>query len=98
MAAVKAGGDRQAVHEVLRVKSREAVRAMVEEGAPNTLRQRLAADPAFAKIAARLDDLLDPQRFVGRAPEQVDEFLQGEVEPTLARYAGLSAAVAEVRV
>ena len=98
MAAVKAGGDRQAVHEVLRVKSREAVRAMVEEGAPNTLRERLAADPAFAVIAAHLDDLLDPQRFVGRAPEQVDEFLEGEVEPTLERYAGLSAAVAEVRV
>jgi adenylosuccinate lyase len=98
MVAVKAGGDRQAVHEALRIKSREAVRAIVEEGASNTLRELLAADPAFAKVAGRLGELLDPQRFVGRAPEQVDEFLEDEVEPVLERYAGLAAAVAEVRV
>jgi adenylosuccinate lyase len=98
MAAVKAGGDRQAVHEALRQKSRDAARAMKEEGAPNRLRELLARDPAFSKVAGRMDELLDPQRFVGRAPEQVDEFLEAEVEPVLERYAGLAAAGAEVRV
>jgi adenylosuccinate lyase len=98
MAAVRAGGDRQAVHEALRVKSREAARAMKEEGAPNQLRELLEKDPAFAKVRGGLGELLDPRRFVGRAPEQVDEFLEEDVEPALERYAGLEAAVAEVRV
>jgi adenylosuccinate lyase len=98
MEAVKAGGDRQTVHEALRVHSREAARAIKEEGAENTLRERLAADPAFAAVAGRLDELLDPTRFVGRAPAQVGEFLTAEVDPLLERYADLAGAAADVRV
>jgi adenylosuccinate lyase len=98
MEAVKAGGDRQAVHEALRVHSREAARAIKEEGADNTLRQRLSTDPAFAAVAGRIDELLDPARFVGRAPAQVDAFLADEVRPLLERHRQLIPAVADVRV
>ena len=98
MEAVKAGGDRQQVHEALRVHAREAARLIKVEGQRNTLRERLAADPAFASVAGRLDRLLDPQRFVGRAPEQVVEFLREDVEPVLERHAALIGAEGSVHV
>jgi adenylosuccinate lyase len=82
--AVRAGGNRQAVHEVIRRHSIEAARAL-KNGAPgNDLLERLAADHEFG---LGLDDLrlaLDPKRFVGRAPQQVDEFLAEAVAPVLA--------------
>jgi adenylosuccinate lyase len=89
MEAVKAGGDRQLVHEALRVHAREAARVIQEEGGANTLRERLAGDPAFRALAPKLDQLLDPARFVGRAPEQVQEFVEAEVEPLLRRHSDL---------
>lgn len=97
MLGVKAGGDRQALHEVIRRHSMEVARAVAEDGAPNDLLQRLAADPSFraAPIADVARDL-DPGHFVGRAPEQVDEFLRDVVDPLLARLPG--APSAEVRV
>jgi adenylosuccinate lyase len=99
--AVRGGGDRQAVHEVIRRHSVEAARA-VKGGAPrNDLLERLAGDPEFAALGVSLDDLhaaLDPSRFVGRAPEQVDEFLAEVAEPLLARHAGATAGREEVRV
>ncbi len=98
MEAVKAGGDRQAVHEALRVHAREAARAMKEDGEPPRLRERLAADPAFKDVAPRMDELLEPSRFVGRAPEQVLEYVEAEVDPLLARYRALLGARGEVRV
>jgi adenylosuccinate lyase len=100
--AVRAGGDRQAVHEVIRVHSVEAARAVKDGDATyNDLLERLAADPAFGALGVSLDDLrltLDPRRFVGRAPEQVAEFLAEEVEPVLAAHALGDGAVEEVRV
>jgi adenylosuccinate lyase len=83
IAAVRAGGDRQAVHEVIRVHSQEASRAM-RDGAPaNDLFERLAADPAWTVSLEAMKLASDPKRFVGRAAEQVDEFLASAVAPVL---------------
>lgn len=97
MAGVRAGGDRQELHERIRVHSVEAGRRVKEEGAPNDLLERLARDPAFARID--LSGALDPRRFIGRAPEQVDEFLAQVVEPIRRRYAAdLAGEADELRV
>jgi adenylosuccinate lyase len=86
MLGVTAGGDRQALHEVIRRHSLDVARAIAEEGAGNDLLERLAADPAFRGAAVReVANDLDPLHFVGRAPEQVDEFIHDVVDPLLAR-------------
>jgi adenylosuccinate lyase len=86
MAAVKKGGDRQDLHERIRVHAQAAGRRVKEEGLPNDLLDRLRADPAFAGVAQDLDAMLDPRAYVGRAPRQVVEFLEEEVEPALAPW------------
>jgi len=96
MAAVQAGGDRQEVHEALRVHAQEAARVVKMEGGDNPLRDALRGDPAFAAVAPVLDDLLDPARYVGRAPAQVLEFLADEVDPLLERHRGLLGQVGQV--
>jgi adenylosuccinate lyase len=97
MEAVKAGGDRQDLHERIRVHSHEAA-AEIKAGGDNTMRRRLAEDPAFSALSSRLDDLLDGKHFVGRAPEQVLEFIEAEVDPLLERHADLLGAKGEVTV
>ena len=84
MAGVAAGGDRQDLHERVRVHSRAAAHAVKAEGRDNPLLQLIAGDPAFARIRDRLPSLMDPARFVGRSAEQVDGFLRDEVGPRLA--------------
>ncbi len=96
MAAVARGGDRQDLHERIRQHSQAAGAVVKQQGQPNDLLERLAADPAFAGID--LSSELDPQRFVGRAPEQVDEFLAEVVEPIRARYGDGLTGEAEIRV
>lgn len=86
MATVKAGGDRQELHEAIRTHSMAAGRKVKEMGEANDLIDRIKADPLFAKIAKNIDKIMDPVKFVGRAPEQVDEFLRNEVEPVLKKY------------
>jgi adenylosuccinate lyase len=81
--AVQAGGDRQAVHEVIRRHSIAAARAMKDEGKANDLLERLAADTAFPVPGADVRAAVDPARFVGRAPAQVDEFLGEVIGPIL---------------
>jgi adenylosuccinate lyase len=81
--AVEAGGDRQAIHEVIRRHSVEAATTMKNDGAPNDLLKRLAADREFPR-SVDLTAAADPSRYIGRAPEQVDEFLAEVVEPLLA--------------
>ena len=81
MAGVRAGGDRQDLHERIRVHSRDAIARVRGDDGVNDLLERIRTDDAFTGIA--LDGLVDAGRFVGRAPEQVDEFLEGEVEPRL---------------
>jgi adenylosuccinate lyase len=100
MVGVQAGGDRQSLHEVVRRHSL-AVAEAVSGGAPNDLLDRLAADPAFAGVpAAALSAELDPSRYTGRAPAQVEEFLREFLAPLLARARPLAAeaGTAEVRV
>ncbi|MFH0911878.1 MAG: adenylosuccinate lyase [Planctomycetota bacterium] len=86
MAAVRAGGDRQALHERLRLHSQAAGRAVKEEGRENDLLDRLASDPVFAAVKKEFVSLLDPRKHIGCAPEQVDRFLRMEVNPVLHRY------------
>jgi adenylosuccinate lyase len=100
MAMVKAGGDRQEVHEKIRVLSHQAAKVVKEEGKENDLIDRVRADSFFEPIIPQLEELLDPLSFVGRAPEQVDSFLAEWVKPALAPYqeALLSAKAAELNV
>lgn len=95
MAAVTAGGDRQLVHERIRQHSQAAAAAVKLEGRPNDLIQRLSGDAAFAGID--LEAALDPAQFVGRAPQQVDEFVEQIVTPIRQRY-GRELLQAEVSV
>ncbi|HEX5135349.1 MAG TPA: adenylosuccinate lyase [Planctomycetota bacterium] len=98
MEAVRAGGDRQDLHEKIRVHARAAADRL-KEGAPgNDLFERLGKDPAFAKVKELLRDDADPRRYVGRAPEQVEEFLRAEVDPVLEARADLLGGVGEVSV
>ncbi len=83
MAAVRRGGDRQAVHERLRVHARAASERILGEGADNDFLDRVAEDPALPLDRDELERLLDPHRFVGRAPQQVAEFLAEHVRPVL---------------
>ena len=94
---VQAGGDRQEAHEIIRGHSIAAARAMKDAGAANDMLERLARDDAFGLPLADLRAAADPHRFVGRAPQQVDEFLAEVVEPLLAGAAA-SAPLEEVRV
>jgi adenylosuccinate lyase len=100
MLGVAAGGDRQALHEVIRRHSL-AVADAVAQGAPNDLLERLGGDPAFGDIpAADLRAQLDPVTYTGRATRQVSEFLEEYLRPLLARARPLAAEAgsAEVRV
>ena len=87
MAAVKKGGDRQKLHEVIRAHSMEASRRVKEDGLDNNLLELLRDAPEFSSIRDEFDSLLDPIGFIGRAPEQVEEFLDGEIRPLLRKYA-----------
>ncbi len=96
--AVQAGGDRQAVHEVIRVHSIAAARAMKDEGKHNDMLERLAADPAFPVPSADLAAVTDASRFVGRAPQQVDDFLAEVIDPILVAAGEAAPPKEEVRV
>jgi adenylosuccinate lyase len=82
MAGVKAGGDRQLLHERVRLHSLAATQA-VKEGRPNDLMARVATDPAFTAVHHEIPTLLTPMRFVGRAPQQVDDYLATTISPLL---------------
>jgi adenylosuccinate lyase len=96
MAAVQAGGDRQELHEVIRTHSQAAAAEVKMHGKPNDLLDRLKADDAFAGID--MDGILDPMAFVGRAPQQVDEFLAIEVDPIRTEFADALTADSDLRV
>jgi len=83
MECVKAGGDRQELHEAIRIHSMDAGAVVKGEGKPNDLLKRIANDSMFSAIHNKLDTLIDPKLFIGRAPEQVDEFILDEITPIL---------------
>ena len=85
MAAVQAGGDRQDLHERIRVHSQSAAAEVKQHGRPNDLLERRRGDKAFA--AVDLSDVLDPVRYIGRAPQQVDAFVRDVIEPLRTRLA-----------
>ncbi len=87
MAAVAAGGDRQELHERIRQHSLAAAEQVKKLGKDNDLIDRLRQDPAFQQVD--WDGVLDEQKYVGRAPEQVDEFVAEHVEPVRQRYASV---------
>jgi adenylosuccinate lyase len=84
MAAVKAGGNRQEVHEKIRLHSHAAAAQVKKFGRPNDLISRLKADIAFSKI--NFEKVLDPKHYIGRAPQQVDEFIRDIVTPIRRKY------------
>ena len=89
MDAVKAGGDRQELHERIRELSMEAGRIVKEEGGDNPLLQMIADDPMFRTSLEELEKAMDPARYVGRAPYQTEKYLREVVEPMLSANAGL---------
>jgi adenylosuccinate lyase len=96
MAVVKAGGDRQDLHERIRRHSQDAAEQVKKFGRANDLIGRLKGDKAFAGV--NIDALMDPKEFVGRAPQQVQEFLIEQVEPIRRRYADRLGQKGELRV
>ena len=83
MEGVKRGGDRQDLHEKIRQLSMQAGAQVKEEGKPNDLMDRIVADGSFGITADEVPDILNPELYIGRAPQQVSEFLEGEVKPVL---------------
>ncbi|MGF1634618.1 MAG: adenylosuccinate lyase [Phycisphaerae bacterium] len=96
MAAVRAGGDRQALHEQIRRHSMAAAERVKQHGEANDLIERLRGDEAFAGVD--LGSVLEPMRFTGRAAKQVESFLQEQVAPVRQRYASSLSAKAELKV
>ena len=96
MAAVQRGGDRQDLHEVIRTHSLAAASRIKQGDGTNDLADRLATDPAFKGVDVA--GVLDPRQFVGRSPEQVDAFLEREVEPIRIRYPQLLGQLRDVHV
>ena len=86
MAGVRAGGDRQLLHERIRLHSLAAAEQVKSHGRPNDLIDRLRQDAAFA--ATNFEDVLRPQAFIGRAPQQIEHFVENILKPIRQRFAG----------
>ena len=98
MDAVKAGGDRQELHERIRQHSMAAGRVVKEEGKPNDLLERIAADPAFGMTLEQLEAHLEPSAYVGRAPQQVEEYISEVVQPMLDENSDVLGMKSEINV
>lgn len=97
MECVKRGGNRQDLHEALRVHSHAAAAKVKLEGGQNDLIDRIAADPTFPMTKGEILAELDAKKYIGRSSSQVDEFLSGVIAPILARY-DISDVVAELKL
>ena len=86
MECVKAGGDRQVLHEGIRINSMKAADNVKKFGKQNNLIELISEDPLFSAVKDRLNDVLDPYKYTGRAASQVEEYVNTEVNPVLLRY------------
>ena len=98
MDAVKKGGDRQELHEQIRIHSQAAGKVIKEEGKENDLLQRIADDDMFDTTLDELKSILNPADYVGRAPEQTKEFIEENVAPLLLKYKDISKKSTEINV
>ena len=98
MDAVKSGGNRQELHEKIRTYSMEAGAVVKREGKPNDLVDRIAADPAFGKTKEELLEIMKPILYVGRAPEQTEEFINEVIKPVLDANSDVLGLTAEINV
>lgn len=98
MEAVKAGGNRQKLHEKIRKYSMEAAGLVKEKGLDNDLLERIIKDNDFACIKDKISDILNPRNFIGRAPKQVDEYITKVANPLLRRYKSLIGISADFKV
>lgn len=98
MDAVKRGADRQQLHERIRVHSMAASKVIKEEGGENDLLQRIAADPIFGVTLKELEGILQPEKYVGRAPQQTEDFLNETVLNALKPYENVEVETAEINV
>lgn len=98
MEGVKRGGDRQELHEAVRKHAQTAGAQVKEHGLDNDLLERLAGDPVIGMTREELDDVMDIRKFVGRAPEQVVEFIAEYVDPMLNRHGDRLGMASDVRV
>ncbi len=98
MDAVKRGGNRQELHELIREHSMAASAVVKRDGGENDLLERIAADPAFGVTLDELKALLKPENYVGRAPVQTEDFLNNEVKAALAPYETMETEKAEINI
>ena len=98
MECVKAGGNRQELHERIRVLSMQAGKNVKVEGKDNNLIELIKADEMFAPVHDKLDDILDAKKFIGRAPSQTVEFISNEIQPILDENSGDLGLKGEVKV
>ena len=98
MDAVKRGGNRQELHELIREYSMQAGATVKKEGKENNLVDLIAADPAFGMTKEEIEAILEPKNFVGRAPEQTEEFITEVVKPVLDANKDILGMTAEINV
>ena len=98
MAMVQRGGDRQEIHEAIRIHSLAAAHVVKVDGGDNDLLERIRTDEFFAPIHDDLAALLEPATFIGRAPQQVERFLREEVEPSLKGMSSVRNEAVELQV
>jgi adenylosuccinate lyase len=98
MECVKAGGNRQELHERIRVLSMEAGKNVKVEGGENNLIELIKQDEMFRPVWNRLDDILDAKNFIGRAPAQTVEFIEEEIDPILNKHLDLLGEKGDVRL
>lgn len=98
MDAAKRGADRQELHERIRVHSMAAARVVKEEGGENDLLSRIAADSIFGVTLTELNEIVKPEKYVGRAPRQTEEFLEEVIKPVLQKYSFVEEETPEINV